>query len=113
MLLTVVDPRHRRHPEVGVVLAIERVAVSIYRVVEVRIIPIQEGEGVGSQRKGTRMEDFQHLLFPGHLLCANSLRGHHLHSTKEEKDGAQTVMTNLGLKPGHLSSSPDFSQQAT
>lgn len=54
MLLTVVDPRHRRHPEVGVVLAIERVAVSIYRVVEVRIIPIQEGEGVGSQRKGWR-----------------------------------------------------------
>lgn len=39
-LLTIVDPRHRRHPEVGAVLAIEGVAVPIYGVVEVRVIPI-------------------------------------------------------------------------
>ena len=46
-LLTIFDPRHRRHPEVRVVLAIESVAVPIHRVVKVRVIPIQEK--VGSQ----------------------------------------------------------------
>lgn len=54
MLLTIVDPRHRRHPDVGVVLAIKSVAVSIYRVVEVRVIPVQEGEREGLQRKGVK-----------------------------------------------------------
>lgn len=39
-LLTIVNPRHRRHPEVGVVLAIEGVAVPIHWVVEVRVIPM-------------------------------------------------------------------------
>lgn len=51
--LTIVDPRHGGHPEVGAVLIIESVAVPIYRVMEVRIIPIQEREpeGVGSEGK--------------------------------------------------------------
>lgn len=49
--LTIFDPRHGRHPEVRVVLAIESVAVPIYRVVKVRVIPVQEREKVGSERK--------------------------------------------------------------
>lgn len=40
--LTIFDPRHRRHPEVRAVLAIESVAVPIHRVMKVRVIPIQE-----------------------------------------------------------------------
>lgn len=50
-LLTIFDPRHGRHPEVRVVLAIESVAVPIYRVVKVGVIPIQDREKAGSERK--------------------------------------------------------------
>lgn len=56
---TVVDPGHGGHPEVGAVLVIESVAVSIHRVVEVRVIPIQErerglrGEGAGVRESKT------------------------------------------------------------
>lgn len=38
-LLTIVDSRHGRHPETGVVLVVESVAVPIYGVVELRVIP--------------------------------------------------------------------------
>lgn len=38
-LLTIVDSRHGRHPEIGVVLVVESVAVPIHGVVELRIIP--------------------------------------------------------------------------
>lgn len=42
--LTIVDPRHGRHPEVRAVLVVESVAVPIHWVVEVRVITIQERE---------------------------------------------------------------------
>lgn len=38
-LLTIVDSRHGRHPEIGVVLVIESVAVPVHGVVELGIIP--------------------------------------------------------------------------
>lgn len=63
-LLTIFDPRHGRHPEVRVVLAIESVAVPIYRVVKVGVIPIREREKAESKKKvgewvGQRERDFQ------------------------------------------------------
>lgn len=38
-LLTIVDSRHGGHPEIGVVLVVESVAVPVHRVMEVRVIP--------------------------------------------------------------------------
>lgn len=38
-LLTIVDSRHGGHPEIGVVLVVESVAVPVHGVVEVRVIP--------------------------------------------------------------------------
>lgn len=49
-LLTVVDPRHGRHPEVGVVLVVERVAIPIHRMVEKREVPA--GGDSESERAG-------------------------------------------------------------
>lgn len=40
---TVVDPGHGGHPEVGAVLVVESVAVSIHRVVEMRVIRLIAG----------------------------------------------------------------------
>lgn len=38
-LLTIVDSRHGGHPEIGVVLVVESVAVPVHGVVEARVIP--------------------------------------------------------------------------
>ena len=89
---TVADTGHGGHPEVGAVLVVESVAVSIHRVVEVRVIPIQEGGGQRGRCRGQGEQHFQSPLFPDHLLCADSvlephpgpLTRHHPHFTREE-----------------------------
>lgn len=50
---TVADTGHGGHPEVGAVLVVESVAVSIHRVVEVRVIPIQERGGSDGKVQGS------------------------------------------------------------
>ena len=61
---TVVDPGHGGHPEVGAVLVVESVAVSIHRVVEMRVIPIQERErGVRGEGARVRESTFRALCF--------------------------------------------------
>lgn len=53
-LLTIVDPGHGRHPEFGVVLVIESVAIAIHGVVEVRVIPLGERERERESMQGQR-----------------------------------------------------------
>lgn len=61
---TVVDPGHGGYPEVGAVLVVESVAVSVHRVVEVRVIPIQKRErGVRREGAGVRGSTFRALRF--------------------------------------------------
>ena len=61
---TVVDPGHGGHPEVGAVLVVESVAVSVHRVVKVRVIPIQEREReVRGEGAGVRESTFRALCF--------------------------------------------------